>query len=270
MAEAKPIRGFGQVDLELGDDVADGTPASVGAFGQLDWEGPEPVAERPPTSSPQPISIHDDSTRVMEGDALSHLSRSSIPPPRETMAEDAANPTRMASVNENLLAVARAGETPSFGSSLVPSVSGVSARDEVAVMRELYARGDAEAALEVGRSISSRPPPRAAFDSRDASIVVEVGPELELDVSVLGREEPMLEVPLGADLTPEQRRSVPRVVRSMGEIAALPIDHRGGFLLGFVDGMQTLEEILDVCAMPAPEALEIVAQLVQLGVIEFD
>jgi len=56
----------------------------------------------------------------------------------------------------------------------------------------------------------------------------------------------------------------------MAEIAKLPIDHRAGFLLAHVDGMQTLEEILDVCAMPATEALALIAKLEKMGVIELE
>ena len=56
----------------------------------------------------------------------------------------------------------------------------------------------------------------------------------------------------------------------MAEVSKLPIDHRAGFLLAHVDGMQTLEEILDVCAMPATDALELIERLKEMGVIEFE
>lgn len=56
----------------------------------------------------------------------------------------------------------------------------------------------------------------------------------------------------------------------MAEIAKLPIDHRAGFLLAHVDGMHTLEELLDVCAMPATEALALIAKLNEMGVIDFE
>ena len=71
-------------------------------------------------------------------------------------------------------------------------------------------------------------------------------------------------------LTLTQRQSIPRVLVSPSEIAKLPIDHRGGFLLTHIDGMHTLEEILDICAMPAAEALEILRNLEAHRVIEFD
>lgn len=60
---------------------------------------------------------------------------------------------------------------------------------------------------------------------------------------------------------------VPRVVVPMEEITQLPIDHRAGFLLAHIDGTQTMEEILDVCAMPRGEALDLIAELASLGVL---
>ncbi len=66
------------------------------------------------------------------------------------------------------------------------------------------------------------------------------------------------------------RQSIPRVVKASGELATLPIDHRAGFLLTRVDGTQTVEEILDVCAMSPDEALELMAKLRDMGVIEFE
>ena len=67
-----------------------------------------------------------------------------------------------------------------------------------------------------------------------------------------------------------ERQGIPRVLLKPAEISKLPIDHRAGFLLGFIDGMQTMEEILDVCAMPPNEALELIRSLVDLGVIEIE
>lgn len=329
MAESKPKRGFGQVDLELEDDGAAASPG----FGELDWEIPE-EATVPPTSSERtatparaagtvpPASVHDQETRVVKGDALSHFTRSSPPPQAEGPI------TRFGAVEEDLLAAARGDSVPPPS---VPSKSGVATRDDVAAMRELYARGDAVGALMVASSIA--PPAqiteRSSADHPDASIVVEFGDEIEIDVSLSGLEPgpaaavatvgadfvdpsfsfridvPAPSVPPAGDddepppssarahlirqsqsrlqavtvptkpttagaLSLSRRQSVPRVVKTPAEIAALPIDHRGGFLLGVVDGMQTLEEILDVCAMPGSEALDVIQQLEALGVIVFE
>ena len=67
-----------------------------------------------------------------------------------------------------------------------------------------------------------------------------------------------------------ERHSIPVLQKSLVEVSRLPIDHRAGFLLTLVDGMQTLEEILDVCAMPADEALELIEKLREMGVLAFE
>lgn len=301
MANAKPIDGFGEVDLE----IEGGSVAPLSGFGEIDLPSPESSDPMPPPASSARVSVHDDSTRVVQGDALSALTRSSAPPPMEVEVSGGA--TRMASVDENLLEAARTGaEPPSVPSASVPSKSGVATRDDVAKMRELYAKGDTTGALMVAASLVPDAPEIRFGDHQDASISVDFGPEIEIDVSLSGLEDapppsnrfdarmevddepmppsqrsrpltnppPITAPPPSADpaagLTLTQRQSIPRIVKTPAEIAALPIDHRGGFLLGFVDGMQTLEEILDICAMPGPEALDLVVQLAQLGVIEFD
>jgi hypothetical protein len=252
----------------------------------------------PSASSPPPSRR---SSQLAAAAAALPMPSASSPPPSRRSAELAAaaalpmppahsgQATRMASLDEDLLAAARP-DPPSIPSSQsapsnsVPSRSGVSSRDEVALMRELYARGDAAGALSVAESIrSSVPDISVKEDSPDASVEISLGPEIEVDVSLSGLEPDALPPPSSREITPvpvsappaagltlTQRQSVPRVVKTPAEIAKLPIDHRGGFLLASIDGMQTLEEILDVCAMPGPEALDLVVTLVNLGVIEFD
>jgi hypothetical protein len=60
---------------------------------------------------------------------------------------------------------------------------------------------------------------------------------------------------------------VPRLAVSAQELALLPLDHREGFLVACVDGVSTIETILDVSAMPAEEALVILESLVERGVL---
>lgn len=47
----------------------------------------------------------------------------------------------------------------------------------------------------------------------------------------------------------------------------LSVDHRAGFVISLVDGTATLDEILDVAGMPRLEALRILADLKERGVI---
>jgi len=119
------------------------------------------------------------------------------------------------------------------------------ARDpRVAALRELYAAGDAEAALFIAQTIDSTPP---GLLSREAETVPPPPSIHDDDTARIVR--------------------VPHVVKTPEEIALLPLDHRAGFLLAHVDGHATIEEIFDVCAMPEDEAVLLLRELVELGVI---
>lgn len=48
----------------------------------------------------------------------------------------------------------------------------------------------------------------------------------------------------------------------------LSVDHRAGFVLSLIDGQATLEQILDIAGMPRLDALRILAELSERGVIE--
>ncbi len=65
----------------------------------------------------------------------------------------------------------------------------------------------------------------------------------------------------------EMLESVPRLAVSTTELMALPLDHRAGFIASFVDGVFTVEMIVDASAMPADEALALLGDLAARGVI---
>jgi len=270
---------FGQIDFDLGeaswdDDRPPSTPR----------RGGDPHLR--PTASA--IPAQNEATRIVQGDPLSNV--------RDE------NKTRAGNLEDELMAVAR-GEVdeplPSSASRNAPSESHIAPRDQrVAAMRELYANGDAEGALRLASAISTHRPPRAmSGDASDASIVVEFGDEEEIsdpygglipveengsrqtarppaegEAPEVSEERPLPSFPMpaassAADLSLTERQGIPRVVKSAAAIAKLPIDNRAGFLLMQMDGMQTMEEILDVCAMPAGEALDLIEKLKELGVI---
>jgi hypothetical protein len=62
-------------------------------------------------------------------------------------------------------------------------------------------------------------------------------------------------------------RKVPRLAVSPEQLRWLALDHRAGFLLSQLDGRSTFEELLDVCGMPAFEAIRLLVQLLQQNVI---
>ena len=335
MADSRAVPGFGQVDLDIEDEPAVSVrlPSSSPAFGEVDFDLGEPDEPAPPPSKSRVFNVeknrptrrnmpcvHDESTRVVQGDALALASRPPSP------LDDDGNARAWADVDEALIAVGELdahpfdarGGPPSSWSGNQPSGSssgsGVATRDDrVAAMRELYARGDAAGALALASTLDQSVAPPHGSDQADASIVVELGDEnLDLedpfggliplepleqddggDASDDASSVPTFAPPPHATSRPQlarlappsfdpappsaapqltltERQSIPRVRKSMAEVSKLKIDHRAGFLLAHVDGMQTLEEILDICAMPAAEALGLISNLREMGVIEFE
>lgn len=65
-------------------------------------------------------------------------------------------------------------------------------------------------------------------------------------------------------------QKIPRLTVAPQEITRLPIDPRAAFIVGHVDGIQSMGDILDICAMPESEAIELIGRLQALGVIALD
>jgi hypothetical protein len=275
MGESRARIGFGQVDLQIEEETGE-------AFGELDWDFPE-------SSPPEPSSP---GAQVADGNVNT----------RQTIRRD---DEEMAAVVDSTRIVSHAAMSPVLeeerdktpppssrlsGQHGVPSASGVEATgNRVAAMREAYARGDAEGALAIASTLATVPPPSGGIDHPDAAVQVEVGGEVEIEIDEeepvhakdLTRVAPSASIPRmsavnaaqGGELTLAsltERQGIPRLLVGRHDIAKLPIDHRAGFLLGFIDGMQTMEEILDVCAMPESEALELIRTLVDMEVIEIE
>src|SRR5258706_5318142 len=57
-------------------------------------------------------------------------------------------------------------------------------------------------------------------------------------------------------------RRIPVLRIALSELAALPLEPRAAFILSRIDGRMTIENILDVCAMPSPEAAGIIDELI--------
>jgi hypothetical protein len=77
------------------------------------------------------------------------------------------------------------------------------------------------------------------------------------------------EPPSGVVARPEILASVPRLAVSKEVLVTMPLNHRTGFIVSFVDGSFTVEMILDACAMRRDEALAILAELVSRGIVVF-
>lgn len=242
MGESRGRTGFGQIDLQVPEEPGIEEESSD-AFGELDWDLPESAPPPPPTNQSSRLTVRRDEAEI---EAVLDEEREKTPPPSE---------------------------------------SGVEATgDRVALMREAYARGDADGALTIAAAIqgATMPPPAGGFDHPDAAVDVEIGGEVEIEVDaedpvyekdltrVVPSASPPRAVPSPALPSLTERHGVPRIVMAQDEIAKLPIDHRAGFLLGAMDGMHTMEEILDVCPMPPSEALELIRALLDMRVITIE
>lgn len=62
---------------------------------------------------------------------------------------------------------------------------------------------------------------------------------------------------------------VPTVMVARDQLRWLSIDHRAGFVLSLIDGVSSLEMILDVSGMPELDALRILCELAQQRIIAF-
>jgi hypothetical protein len=68
---------------------------------------------------------------------------------------------------------------------------------------------------------------------------------------------------------PDLNHLKPRVPSLVGgaDLASLGLDHRSGFLLTFIDGMTTVDDIIDACGIGEAETLRIIDDLVHRGVL---
>lgn len=62
-------------------------------------------------------------------------------------------------------------------------------------------------------------------------------------------------------------RGIPKIVRSKDEIAAAPIDHRAGFLLAHIDGVTTVQGLVDIAGMAEEDVHAILERLRRLGIV---
>jgi hypothetical protein len=91
--------------------------------------------------------------------------------------------------------------------------------------------------------------------------------EMRVEAKSAGAEETP---PSGVIVRREVLRKVPRLNVSMSDLRRLPLDHRTGFIVSFIDGTYSIEMILDVCAMRRQDALAILGELAARGVIAVD
>jgi len=112
--------------------------------------------------------------------------------------------------------------------------------------RRMYERGEFEPALDVCVKILSRGPNSEAE---------------ELKTAISGEIERGCVEKLGS------LAKVPTLNTSV-DLSSVNLDHRAGFLMSQVDGMMSLEDILELSSMPRTEALRLLVFLVENGVVD--
>jgi hypothetical protein len=139
------------------------------------------------------------------------------------------------------------GRSEPSGSSESISVPPAPAANPLSELREKYALGDFSGALVIAEQLLKTDP-----NNTDAQRYAESCRDV-LKQMYAARLGPLDQVP---------------VVAVGGEqLKWLTLDHRAGFLLSHVDGVSTLEEILDVSGMPVLDAMRIITELIAQKVI---
>jgi hypothetical protein len=216
-------------DDDLGDDLAVPVPS------------PLPPTRPQPESTAPPESL----------DAVASLS-SPLPPrppieslPSDLLADDDST--------DDLAAL-----TEASGALDVPLVARTSEEDLVAdagadeamaELRDRFAANDYLGALHLAETLTNDP-----LHAQEAEQIAE-----ECRVTLQARYVESI----------GSLARVPVIAVPLSVIRELPIDNRAGFVLSRIDGISSLEMILDMCGMSQLDALRIVYELVQNGALDF-
>lgn len=164
------------------------------------------------------------------------------------------NPSLLSMANAHASGSLQAPGTPSTAfappqATPTSKADPASAASQVGEMRDRFSLGDYSGALVVAEAILESEPkhPEAHQVASHCRRVLE-----QMYIARIG---PLTRVPIVG---------VPR-----DQLRWLSIDHRAGFLLSHVDGVSTLEMILDVSGMSPLDALRILFELAQQRVITF-
>lgn len=253
--------------------------------------------KKPPTSSPQG-AFSSGVPRAPDADPAARarrLSSNSIPrglipaTPEEPVLDDiAANESLRQEIEERGDGhdgwTHGASVPPSAGTSTIPPPRS----GEVERLRELSAQrgGDMQLDVEGGGALDlvdhSRPSAELDLEGemQDCYALDDLTGALRFAELILGRDPTSGEARHIADdcrvrlqgLYSSKIGELTRVVEvalDEAELRWLGLDHRSGFLLSRIDGVTTVEELLDVCGMPKLEALKTLAELVERGAIRF-
>lgn len=223
------------------------------------WDADESgVSERPTVTPPFDLDTY---AKHSEG-KLATDTAPTVPPPPQSSARPSRpprgasqDPLALANSNVSLGPRELASGASEEGTALdlvdkkaAAEISSPSA-DPLVEMRERFALGDYSGALVMADSLLEDNPtnPEAREYAESCRKVLQ-----QMYTARIG---PLDQVP------------VVEVARD--QLRWLSIDHRAGFVLSLVDGVSSLEMILDVSGMPTLDALRILYELVQQRIISF-
>ena len=216
-----------------------------------DDEREEPAEHDPAPAPGDPAKVESalslrplDASEGHDAWTVNRLDRSSSPPPAMDAIEDE-TPRDRASGS----AVDRALPDDCEGGALdlVDKARPSQQLNLLGEMEDFYALGDFTSALQVaelvvGRESDNEQASRCAANCRRQLILMHS--------SKLG-----------------SLQHVPHVTLNDTESRWLGLDSRAGFILSRIDGVASVEDLLDVCGMPRIEALKTLVELLELGAI---
>jgi hypothetical protein len=210
--------------------------------------------------------VTDKPTRKLYTPTPSSDERTTVPPPfdieafaRETTAPDfsSTHAGEPASQSRPKLADPVRGGPPSASAllsaihaSMAPDSPQGSDDDRLAAMRECFSWGDYAGALTL------------------ADLVLASQPHNLLAREFRAKCRATLEDVYALQLGPLER--IPGVIRRPVATGNRPIDQRTGVLLSLIDRQSTLGAIIDLCGLPRLDALRILHDLVQRGIVALE
>ncbi len=247
--------------LSMADSrVQSGRPQApeLGEFSKLDKAWENPTLDEPPTKPSHEALASSD---VMFGRKTSRLragSNDEVPPSSQRLGRDESfEAPAEADADNTIFSPARAAAALRAPSSrpptpTPPNVAAAleqSPEETILEMRDRFSLGDYTGALVLAEGLLE-----------DLPNNVQVKECAENCRQVLRQM-------YTARIGPLDR--VPVVTVAHDQLRWLSIDHRAGFVLSHIDGVSSLEMILDVSGMPLLDALRILCELAQQRIISF-
>ena len=207
-------------------------------------ESEKPTREHPILADEPPVSSRGVPREEPKGPTRHETPENTVFAPARAAAALTAAASRSKAVSERPAPI----ETPPAGAAaLTPAV--LTPEETVREMRDRFSLGDYTGALVLADGLLEDDPANA-----------EVKECAENCRQVLRQM-------YTARIGPLDR--VPVVTVARDQLRWLSIDHRAGFVLSHIDGISSLEMILDVSGMPLLDALRILCELAQQRIISF-